>query len=170
MPFSLRLLFVITFLATAFCALVHVATFFGFAISAYDLLIPLLILVTSLFVVWPMIVWKWRKVPRRNMVGEIFSQVSSPFRWGGAALIIYFFVNYALCRSGNSWAQPTLLKDGRFVLQAGDQILRTLTQAEYMKALSIELRLHAGHLMVFYGLAFIAIKALWIKTGPKAAE
>jgi len=86
------------------------------------------------------------------------------------ALIVFIFINFFVNRSLNFGAQPVKLDDGRLVLQNGKLIFRELTPVEFARAQSIQVRILAGHLVAFYGLAFIALRAFWIKTGPAMAN
>lgn len=164
MPVSLRLLHWTTILCTLFCAAVHVATFFDRAAFGVILFVPLL------FIVWPMVVWQWRRVPRGNLMSQVFGIVPAWMKWTTGLLLVYVFVNYFVCRSLNQGGLPIVLPDKRLVLQAGDQVLQVLTPKQFAHAQAVEVRSLSGHLVVFYALAWIALRAFWLKTGTAMAD
>jgi hypothetical protein len=164
MPASIRSLYFVSFVSALICAGVHISTFFGYAYY------PVLLFVFLLFIVWPTIVWMWRRMPKRNLVSEIFGAIPRWMKITTAGLFAYVFLNYFLCRALNDGGQPIRLPDHRYVLQNGEQIIRVLTEKEYAWAQAYQVRMLTGHLLVFYGLAVLAIKAIWIKSGPSMAD
>ncbi|MFA5264111.1 MAG: hypothetical protein WC378_09795 [Opitutaceae bacterium] len=164
MPAPLRILYLISLLSTIICGSVYIATFFGYA----DLSVIWFVL--FLFILWPMVVWQWRRVPRCNLVSEIFGQVPLWMKITTVALILFIFINYLVNSSLIYGAQPIKLDDERLVLRKGELILRVLTPGEYAWAQAVQMRILAGHLVAFYGLAVIALRAFWIKTGPAMAD
>ncbi len=164
MPVSLRLLHWTTIVCTLSCAAVHVASFFDRAYYGVILFVPLL------FVVWPFVVWQWRRVPRGNLMSQVFAAVPRWMKWTTGLLFAYVFVNYFACRSLNQGGLPTVLADKRLVLQSGQQILQVLNPAQFAHAQAVQVRLLSGHLMVFYALAWIALRAFWLKSGTAMAD
>jgi hypothetical protein len=163
MSVALRSLYLISIFCTLLSLVIHLATFFGFVFF------PALFMVPLLFILWPLIVWQWRRIPRRNLVSEIFMTVPLWMKLAGAFCIFYPFINLFICNSLNSGGQPSTLPDGRLVIQNGQQIIRVLDAQSYQYALSIQTRMLSGHLLSFYGLAVIALRAFWIKTGQAMA-
>lgn len=161
---TLRILYMVSFASLIVSVAVHISTFFGYAYY------PVLLFVFLLFIVWPCIVWQWRRMPRSNLSSQVFGNIPRWMKITTVGLFVYVFVNYFVCRALNSGGQPVLLSDGRYVLQAGQQVLRVLDSSEYAWAQAYQIRMLSGHLLVFYGLAVLAIKALWIKTGPAMAS
>jgi len=155
-------------LTSIFCSflslIVHLATFFGYAFY------PAIFMVILLFVIWPMIVWQWRIIPRRNLVIEIFGAVPLWMKMLLAALIVYPFVNAFLCYSFNDGANPVQLADKRYVLQRGEQIVRVLSSEQFRTAQAVQIRMLSGYLLGFYGVGVIALRAFWIKSGTYMAD
>jgi hypothetical protein len=155
-------------LTSVFCTflslIVHAATFFGYAFY------PAVFMVLLLFVLWPMIVWQWRLIPKRNLVLEIFGAVPVWMKVTLGLLILYPFVNAYLCHSANLGGNPVQLADKRYVLQSGEQVLRVLTPEEFQTARAVQIRMLSGHLLGFYGVAVIALRAFWIKSGTYMAD
>jgi hypothetical protein len=169
MPFGLRLLFWVSALSTAFCAAVHVLTFAGVAFPPVIFLV-LLLFVPLLFVVWPLAIWRWRRLPRRNLVSEVFGNIPRWMKCLTGALLVYAFANFYVCRALNDWGEPARLNDGRLVLQTGTRLVRELSGAEFRTAQTVQVRLLSGHLLVFFGLAVIVVRSVWIKNGPAMAD
>jgi hypothetical protein len=170
MPIMTKLLYWTALALAAVSGAAHLATFGGFSLGAVPTMLAVMIMVGLLFVVWPLVVWQWRLVPRRNLVSEIYGRVPASLKWTIAGLIVYVFVNYVLCMALNDWAAPEVLKDGSHALRSGRQTLREITPERYQAAMAVQLRLHTGHLLAFYGLAAITLKALWIKGGSALAD
>lgn len=170
MPFLMSVLYWTSLAAFAVSVLAHLASFLGYWLDAVSLMRFVLVLVALLFAVWPMVVWQWRRVPRRNLVLEIFGNIPRWLKFASGFLVAYVFINYILCMALNDWAAPEILKDGSHVLRSGRQTLREITPERYQQAMAVQLRLHSGHLLAFYGLAAITLKSLWIKGGPAMAE
>lgn len=155
------------FLTTAFCFLlsviIHAASFFGVAFYPAIFMVPLL------FIIWPMVVWQWRRVPRRNLVLEVFGSIPLWMKVATGALLLYVFVSFFLAYGSLGGGNPVKLPDGRLVLQKGAEIVRVLTAEEFQHANAVQVRLLSGHLLAFYGVALIALQAFYIKTGPAMA-
>lgn len=164
MPAALKSLYFVSLVTTAICGLAHLATFFGYAYY------QMVYFVVLLFVLWPLVVWQWRRIPRRNLVLEIYGCIPAWMKWLTVALIVYVFANYFVCNALNDGGQPVKLGDGRLVLLDGKQIVRVLRPEEFAIAQAIQVRILTGHLVVFYALAAIALRAFWIKTGPAMAD
>ena len=164
MAFFLRIFFWGSLLATAACAGVHAATFFG--VATYQVLW----LVPPLFVIWPFAVWHWRRLPRLNLLSPIFGVIPRWMKIAAGALLAYIFIIYFVCRALNDGGLPVTLDDGRLVLQSGTQIIRALTPAEFQQAQAVQVRLLTGQLLAFYGLAVLLLRAIWIKSGPAMAD
>ena len=169
MPFGLRLLFWVSALSAAGCAAIHGLTFTGVAFSPV-IFVVLLLFVALLFVLWPLVIWRWRRTPRRNLVSEVFGNIPRWMKYLAGALLVYAFANYYVCRALNDGGEPARLNDGRLVLQAGARRVRELSPAEYRAAQTVQVRLLSGHLLVFFGLAVIVVRSVWIKNGPAMAD
>jgi hypothetical protein len=169
MPFGLRLLFWVSALSTAFCAAVHVLTFTGIAFPPAILLV-LLFFVALLFVVWPLAIWRWRRMPRRNLVSEVFGNIPRWMKYLAGALLVYAFANFYVCRALNDGGEPVRLHDGSLVLQTKTGLGRELSPEEFRQAQTVQVRLLSGHLLVFFGLAVIVVRSVWIKNGPAMAD
>ncbi|MBI5382425.1 MAG: hypothetical protein HZA31_11045 [Opitutae bacterium] len=167
MPFALRLLFWISLLGAVACGGAHLASFAGYTPLS---LVALLGLVLLLFIVWPLVIWRWRRVPRRNLVSEIFGNIPRWLKFTAVALLVYAFANYFGCRALNAWGDPVKLDDGRLALQAKAKIVRVLTPAEFRAAQIVQVRMLTGELAVFFALAAVMAHAVWIKTGPAMAN
>lgn len=156
------------FLTTAFClllsAIIHVATFLDIAFYPAIFMVPLL------FVIWPLVVWQWRRVPRRNLVLEIFGTIPRWMKILTGVLFAYLFANFLICYGTLSGGNPVRLEDGRYVIQKGQQILQTLDLAAFTHAQALQVRLLSGHLLAFYGLAMIALQAFHIKSSAYMAD
>jgi hypothetical protein len=128
-------------------------------------LLPLLLLV------WLSVVTQWRRVPRRNLVSEIFGDIP---RWMKAAvvgLLVFVFANYLACRALNDAAQPNRLPDGRLALVArGGKVVRELDAAGFSHAQAVQLRMLDGTLVACFALAALLAEACWIKNGPAMAS
>lgn len=164
MPAALKSLYIVTLITTAICGAAHLATFFGYAIY------QMVYFVILLFVLWPLVVWQWRRIPRRNLALEIYGAIPAWMKWLTIVLIVYVFANYFVCNALNDGGQPVKLEDGRLVLLNGKQVVRVLSPSEFATAQAIQVRVLTGHLVVFYGLAAIALRAFWIKSGPAMAD
>ena len=163
MPASLRLLFLVSLAAAAACAAAHVLTFVDIAFY------PTLITVPLLFVVWPLVIWRYRKIPRTNLFSEIFADIPRWMKISSAVLIAYVFINFFLCM-GLIEGQPHRLADNRLVLKNKGQIIRDLTPAEFRHAQAVEVRMMTGHLVAFFAFAAFALHACWLKSGPAMAS
>ena len=169
MPFGLRLLFWVSALSAAVCAAIHVLTFSGVAFSPVIFLV-LLLFVALLFVVWPLAIWRWRRMPRRNLVSEVFGNIPRWMKYLAGALLVYAFANFYVCRALNDQGEPARLGDGRLVLQSKVGLVRELSPEEFRMAQAVQVRLLSGHLLVFFGLAVIVVRSIWIKNGPAMAD
>ncbi len=141
----------------------HGATFFGQSFAPGIFMVPLL------FIVWPLVIWQWRRVPRGNLVSEVFGSVPRWMKGLTLGLILYSFVNFFACMAQLDGGVPIRRPDGALVIQNHEQIVRTLTPEAYRQALAVQTRMLSGHLLAFYGLAVIALQAFWIKTGTGMA-
>lgn len=173
MPSPIRILYAISLVSALLSLAAHLATFTSLGANqdflSYSLGL-LLMLVVLLFVTWPTIVWLWRRMPKRNMVSEIFGGIPRWMKVSVVTLFVYFVVNFILCRSLTDGGLPVVLKDGRHVLQSGDKIIRELNPEQFAWAQGYQVRLLTGHLLVFYSLAVLAIRAIWIKSGTSMAS
>jgi len=169
MPLGLRLLFHISLVSTVICGAIHMASFLGIPLAPIVFLV-LLFCVALLFIVWPLTIWQWRRVPRRNLVSEIFGSISRMTKLVVIVLIVYAFTNFFVCRMLNEWGEPAKLPDGRLVLQTKTRIVRDLSPSEYQTAQARQARMLSGHLLVFFWLAAITLRGVWIKTGPAMAD
>jgi hypothetical protein len=163
-PTSLRLLLWVSVAATAACMVAHVLTFAGIAVQAVWWLLPLL------FILWPMVVWHWRRVPRRNLASEIFGNIPRWMKFGAVTLVLYAFVNFFACRLWNESGRPERLADGRYVLRREQTVIRELTPMEFRGAQAVVVRLLTGEMLVIFALAALTLEACWIKNGPAMAD
>ena len=165
MPAPLRFTFWIATLGAVASAAAYALTFAGRAYYSALALLPVLLLV------WLGVVTLWRRVPRRNLVSEIFGDIP---RWMKAAvvgLLVFVFANYFACRSLNDSGRPELLPDGRAALVArGGKVVRELDAAGYRRAQAVQLRMLDGTLLACFGLAALLTQACWIKNGTAMAE
>lgn len=164
MPAPLRILYLLSLFSAAACTAAHIITFADIAFY------PVLIFVPLLFVVWPLIIWRFRHIPRKNLFSEIFADIPRWMKVGTLGLLAYIFVNFFLCLRLNDGGEPVRLSENRLVLKSGDKIVRTLSAAEFRAAQSVQVRLLTGHLLVFYTLAVFAVHACWLKSGPAMAN
>jgi hypothetical protein len=164
MPAPLRFLLLASLLGTAACAAAHVLTFADIAFY------PILIFVPLLFLVWPLVLWQLRRIPRKNIFSEVFGNIPNWLKLGSALLLAYVFINFFLCIRLNEGGQPARLAADRLVLKSQDKIIRDLTPAEFRHAQAVQVRLLTGHLLVFFALAAFATHVCWLKTGPAMAN
>lgn len=164
MSSGLRLTFLLSVFGAAACAAAHVLTFAGIAFY------PVLIFVPLLFVVWPLVIWQLRKVPRKNLVSEIFGNIPRGIKIGTVALLVYVFANFFVCLTLNEGGDPVRVSETRLVLRSHDKILRELTPAEFRTAQAVQIRQLTGHLLVFFSLAAFAAYGVWLKSGPAMAQ
>ena len=164
MPSFLRVLYWVSLFCTAICAGVHAATFAGVAFFQVLWFVP------PLFIVWPLAVWHWRRLPRQNLQSPIFGQIPRWMIYTASGLLVYVFAIYFTSRALNAGGQPMKLEDGRLVLQNGVQILRVLTAEQFQSAQAVQVRLLTSELLAFYGLAVLLLRAIWIKSGPAMAD
>lgn len=151
-------------LATLAASAVHALTFTGRAYYSVLLLLP------ALFVVWPLVLWQWRRVPRKNLSSEIFGDVPRWMKIGLVALLAYAFANFFVCRSLNEGGAPDRRSDGSFVLADGPRVIRTLDLAEFRAARAVQVRQVSGFLVVILGLATFLAEVCWIKNGTAMAD
>ncbi|MFT3830753.1 MAG: hypothetical protein QM691_13705 [Opitutaceae bacterium] len=164
-PGSLRFTFWIATLATVVNAVAYAATFADRASSWLLFGVPLL------FLVWPGVVAQWRRVPRRNLVSEIFGDIPRWMKLAVLALLVFAFVNFFVCRALNDSAQPQLFGGDRAALVArGGRVVRELAPAEYRHARAVQFRMMSGFFVACFGLAALLAEACWIKNGPAMAD
>ena len=164
MPTSLRLLFLSSVFSTAACTATHVLTFADIAFY------PILIFVPLLFIVWPLVLWQLRHIPRKNIFSEIFGTIPHALKLGAALLLAYVFINFFLCLRFNEGGEPARLAENKLVLKTPEKIIRELTPEAFHHAQVIQVRLLTGHLLVFFALAACATHICWLKTGPAMAK
>ena len=164
MPASLRLPFWVAVVCATAAAAGYAATFFDLAVLQLLMLVPLL------FFVWPLALWRWRRVPRRNLVSEIFGDVPRWLKAATAALLLFAFANAFACWLLNDRARPHLYADGRAALVRGPVVVRTLTPAEYRHARAVQMRMLTGTLAPCFALAAVLLEVCWIKNGPAMAD
>lgn len=173
MPTSIRFTYSATMALTFLSLMAHLATFTSLAVNetffAYSLGLLLMLLV-MLLVVYPTIIWLWRRLPKGNLVSEVFGSIPRWLKIAVVGLLVYLVLNYLICRSLNDGGVPVVLKDGRRVLQSGNDILRVLSREQYAWAEARQIRMITGHFVVFYGLALLAVHAIWLKTGTAMAS
>jgi hypothetical protein len=164
MPASLRLLFLSSLFGTAACTAAHVLTFADIAFY------PILIFVPLLFIVWPLVLWQLRHIPRKNIFSEIFGTIPHGLKLGAALLLAYVFINFFLCLRLNEGGEPVRLTENKLVLKTPEKIIREITPEAFRHAQAIQVRLLTGHLLVFFALAACATHICWLKTGPAMAK
>jgi hypothetical protein len=149
MPLTYRLLF----WASSFCFMLslamHLASFADIPFAPGVLLVPLL------FLIWPLVVWQWRRLPRANLVSQVFGTIPRSMKILVGVLLVYCFVNFFVCISAIGGGVPLREADGRL---------------GFTHAQAVQTRMLSGHLMVFYGLAVIALRAFAIKSRAYDAQ
>jgi len=164
MPAGLRIPLIISLLGAAACAAAHVLTFADIPFYPIYLFLPLV------FVVWILAIWRLRRVPRKNLISEIFGDVPRWMKLSSALLFAYVFINFFACMYLLDGGNPERLPDHRLVLKEKGKILRELTPAEFRHAQAVQIRMLTGHLLVFFTLAGFVFHTCWIKTGPAMAN
>ncbi len=164
MPLGLRLLYLLSMLGAAACAAAHVLTFANIAFY------PILLLVPLLFVLWPLVIWQYRRIPRANLFSQIFARIPSWMKISAGVLLCYAIANLFLSGAQLQGGEPARLADGRLVLKVKGQERRTLTPVEFRHAQALQVRVLTGHLLAFYALAGFALYACWLKSGPAMAN
>jgi hypothetical protein len=164
MSFGLRMLYLVAAFGTAASTAAHVITFADIAFY------PILLLVPLLFVLWPLVLWQYRRIPRKNLFSEIFARVPAAMKIGAGVLLFYAVANLFLAGAKLEGGQPSQLPDGKLVLKVKDQVRRELTPTEFRHAQALQVRMLTGHLIAFYALAGFAIYACWLKSGPAMAD
>lgn len=164
MPPSLRLLFLTSLLGAAACAAAHVLTFVDIAFYPIYLFLPLL------FLVWIIAIWHLRRVPRKNLISEIFGDVPRWMKVSSALLFAYVFINFFACIYLLDGGSPERMADQSLVLKSKGKILRNLTPTEYRHAQAVQIRMLTGHMLVFFTVAGFITQTCWLKTGPAMAE
>ncbi len=164
-PGSLRFTFWIATFGAVASAAAYALTFAGRTHYAVLLLLPVLLLA------WLGVVTQWRRVPRRNLVSEIFGDIPRWMKAAAVGLLVFVFANFFVCRALNEAARPDRLDDGRTVLVArGGKVVRELDAAAYAHAQVVQLRMLTGSLLACFGLAALLAEACWIKNGPAMAD
>jgi hypothetical protein len=164
MSTGIRLLLLFSLFGAAACAAAHVLTFAD--IPFY----PILLLVPLLLVVWSFVLWQFRRIPRKNLVSEIFGRVPRSTKTIAGALVVYALANFFLTTAALDGGEPARLLDGRLVLKVKGQVRRDLTSAEFRHVQALQVRMLTGHLMAFYAFAAFAVHACWLKSGPAMAN
>ena len=165
MPAPLRFIYWIACLATVASAIAYALTFADRTYYSVLALLPLLLLV------WLGVVTQWRRVPRRNLVSEIFGNIPRWMKATVVGLLLFAFANHFVCRTLNDAAQPSRLPDGRLVLVAkGGKVVRELDAAGFSHAQAVQLRMLNGTLITCFGLAALLAQACWIKNSTAMAD
>jgi hypothetical protein len=164
MPTGLRFLFLTSFFGAAACAAAHVLTFADIAFYPIYLFLPLL------FLVWIFAVWHMRRVPRKNLISEIFVNVPRWMKVSTALLFAYVFINFFACMYLLDGGNTERMSDQRLVLKSKGKILRDLTPAQFRHAEAVQIRMLTGHLLVFFTVAGFIFYTCWLKTGPAMAN
>jgi hypothetical protein len=163
-PNALRLLFWGSLAAATAAGAAHVLTYFD--IPVFQTL-PLVLL---LVFVWPLVLWQWRRVPRRNLVSEIFGDIPRWLKVAAGVLLLFAFANFFACRALSGGTQPYRLADGRTVLLRGQEIVREVSASEFRHAQAMQVRMLTGFLVPGFALAALLLEACWIKNGPAMAD
>ena len=164
MPPRLRLPLLIALLATAACAAAHVLTFVGVAFY------PILFFVPLLFILVPLAVWQFRRIPRKNFLSEIFADVPRGLKLGTVVLFLYAISNLFICLNLLDGGNPERAPENRLVLAAKGKIIRELTPTEFRQAQAVQVRLLTGHLVACFAVTAFAFHVAWLKTGPALAN
>jgi hypothetical protein len=164
MSTGLRLLFLTSLFSAAACAAAHVLTFANIAFYPIYLFLPLL------FLVWIFAVGHMRRVPRKNMISEIFGNVPRWMKVSTALLFAYVVINFFACIYLLDGGNPERASDQRLVLKSKGKILRDLSPTEFRHAQAVQIRMLTGHMLVFFTLAGFVFYACWLKTGPAIAD
>jgi hypothetical protein len=164
MPFGLRVLYLLSAFGAAASAAAHALTFADIPFYYSLWLVPLL------FVLWPLVIWQYRRIPRKNFFSEIFGRVPGGMKIAAGVLLFYAIGNLFLAGVGLEGGQPVRTTEGKLVLKVKDQVRRELTPAEFRHAQALQVRMLTGHLIAFYALAGFAIYACWLKSGPAMAD
>ena len=164
MPAALRLPLLISLLATAACAAAHVLTFVDVAFY------PILFFVPLLFILVPLAVWRFRRIPRKNFLSEIFADIPPGLKIGTVALFLYACANFFICLNHLDGGNPERAPENRLVLAAKGKIIRELTLAEFRRAQAVQVRLVTGHLIACFAITAFAFHVAWLKTGPALAS
>lgn len=147
-----NLFFWIAVFAATICGTVHAATFAGQAFY------PVIYFVPLLFVVWPLVIFRWRRLGRELGSPTLYFGYSRTLIGLGLGCLVYVFANYLICRSLNEGGIPVELPDGRLILQVGNKLIRVLEPEAYSAAQAVQVRMLSGHLLGFYALAAIALR------------
>lgn len=164
-PAPLRFTFWIATLGALASAAAYALTFADRTYYWVLALLPLLLLV------WLGVVTQWRRVPRQNLVSEIFGDIPRWMKVTVVGLLLFAFANHFVCRSLNAAAQPNRLPDGRLMLVArGGEVVRELDAAGFSHAQAVQLRMLDGTLITCFGLAALLAQACWIKNSTAMAD
>lgn len=142
----------IAIFSATICGTAHLATFAGQAFY------PVIYFVILLFIVWPMVILRWRWLGRAMKSPTLYMGYSRTLIGMALGCIAYIFANYLICKVLNDGGNPVRLDDGRFVIQVGNKIVRNLTAEGYSHAQAVQVRMLSGHLFGFYALAAIALR------------
>jgi len=164
MPPRLRLPLLVSLLATAACAAAHVLSFVGVAFY------PILFFVPLLFILVPLAVWQFRRIPRKNFLSEIFADIPRGLKLGAVVLFLYAISNLFICLNLLGGGNPERAPENRLVLAAKGKIIRELTPAEFRQAQAVQVRLLTGHLIACFAVTAFAFHVAWLKTGPALAS
>ncbi|HEX2854435.1 MAG TPA: hypothetical protein VHO24_14455 [Opitutaceae bacterium] len=164
MSLGLRLLFLVSTFGAAACAAAHALTFADIAFY------PILLLVPLLFVVWPLVIWQYRRIPRKNLISEIFGSIPRWMKTASIALLFYAIANLFIASASLDGGEPARLADGRLVLKVKGENRRELTADEFRHAQALQVRMLTGHLLAFYAIAAFGLYACWLKSGPAMAN
>src|SRR5687767_1085707 len=125
MSLGLRVLYLLSVFCAAACAAAHVLSFANIAFY------PVLLLVPLLFVVWPLVLWQYRRVPRKNLFSEIFANVPAWIKLSTGVLLAYAMLNLFIVNTRLEGGTPVRLADGKLVLQVKGQTRRELSSTEF---------------------------------------
>jgi len=163
-PAALRLPYWVSLAAAAAAAIAYGLSFWDIPIFQ---VLPFVLL---LIFVWPLVLWQWRRVPRRNLVSEIFGDIPRWMKAASAALLVFAFANFFACRWLNEGAQPYRLADGRHALLRQQLVVRELSAAEFRHAQAVQVRMLTGFLVPCFALSALLVEVCWIKNGPAMAD
>lgn len=147
-----NVLFWIAVFAATVCGTAYVATYAGQAFY------PVIYFVILLFVLWPMTIFRWRRIGRALGSPTLYTGYTRTLLGLTLGFLGFVFINYLVCRSLNEGGVPVQLPDGRLILQVGNKIIRVIEPEAYQAAQAVQVRMLSGHLLGFYALAAIALR------------
>ncbi len=147
-----RLMFLGSVFATVASAAAHVMSYAG--VPFY----PVILLVPGIFIIIPLLVWAWRKVPAKQALAALFGILPRNLKAALIVLAVYAVINLF----ASTWLNEngSASRDGdRLVLKRKSEILRELTPEEFRLASARDIRGMTGHMTLGFALAACALHA-----------